>query len=371
MHNTFKYIGFVLSSVLLLSTACSEKEQSLAEENHALPGIEVISPALEQPQYVAQLPGELRPYEEVKIHAKVKGFVKEVYADRGSQVRKGQLLAVLEAPEVLQQYLSAKSEEGKHQQEFLFAQRTYDRLKTAAQTGGAVAEIELDRAISHLNSTKAALEAAKANAGIAAQMNSYLRIIAPFDGVVIERNVSEGALVGDSSEALFSIAQTGVLRLTVAVPEKFSQSLQEGMKISFTVNSFPGRSFEAELSRSSRVIQREGRALFIEFDVANNNGELNGGEYAQVQLQLQRPIKTIWVPESSLLRTQSGNYVLKIDEAQKVKRIAVAEGGRKDGLQEIFGEIGEADKLIKYASEEFKEGASVEVSSRTEHREGE
>jgi RND family efflux transporter MFP subunit len=368
MHNTLKYIGFVFSSACLLIASCSEQEQKSAEETHAVPTVEVISPVSAQPYYTAQLPGELKPYEEVRIHAKIKGFLKEVYVDRGSMVKKGQLLAILEAPEIMQQYLSAKSDEGKYQQEYIFAQQAYDRLKAAAQTVGAVAEIELDRAQSQLNSTKAALESAKANSGVPAQMNSYLKIIAPFDGVVTERKVSEGALVGDNSEELFSLAQTGTLRLTIAVPEKFSQSLHKGMKVKFTVNSLPGRSFEAELSRSSSVIQRNGRALFTEFDVSNNNGELSGGEYAQVQLQLQRSAKTTWVPENSIIRTQSGNFVLKVD-GQKVKRIPVIEGGRLDNLQEVFGEIDMADKLIKNASEEFKEGSVVEVSTATQSSE--
>jgi RND family efflux transporter MFP subunit len=365
MRKILKYIGFVFSSALLLITACSEKQQKTSEKIHVTPMVEVISPVLDQPLYTAQLPGELRPYEEVKVHAKIKGFVKKVYGDRGALVKKGQLLAVLEAPEIMQQYLSAKSDEVKYHQEYIFAQQAFDRLKTAAQTGGAVAEIELDRALSQLNSTKASLEAAKANSGISAQMNSYLKIVAPFDGVVTERKVSEGALVGDNTKELFSLAQTGKLRLTIAIPEKFSQSLHKGMKVKFTVNSIPGRSFNAELSRSSNVIQRDGRALFTEFDVTNNNGELSGGEYAQVQLQLKRSVKTIWVPENSIIRTQSGDYVLKVDDQQKVKRIAVIEGGRIDNLQEVFGEIDIADKLIKNASEELKEGSVVEVSTTT------
>lgn len=366
MHNASKYLISVFSSVLLIISACSEKEKQSGHEEQAIPTVEVVSPMLDQPLYTAQLPGELKPYEEVKVHAKIKGFVKKVYVDRGTLVKKGQLLAVLDAPEIMQRYLSAKSDEIKYDQEYIFAKQAYDRLKTAAQTGGAVAEIELDRALSQLNSAKAALEASKANSGIPAQMNSYLRIVAPFDGVVTERKVSEGALVGDNTGELFSLAQTGKLRLTIAVPEKFSQSLRTGMEVEFTVNSLPGRSFEAQLSRSSNVIQRDGRALFAEFDVANDNGELSGGEYAQVHLQLQRSDKTTWVPENSVIRTQSGTYVLKVDEEQKVKRIAVTEGGRIDTLQEIFGTIDIADKVIKNASEELKEGSVVKEAGLTQ-----
>src|SRR5690606_9323294 len=289
MYKTSKHtILFTLSVLLLIVSACSAPAEQTKKEDNVKPTVETISPTLDQPFYTVNLPGELKPYEEVKIHAKIKGFVKKVHVDRGSLVKKGQLLAILEAPEIMQQYLSAKSDEIKYDQEYIFAKQAYDRLKKAAQTGGAVAEIELDRALSQLNSAKAAVEASKANSGIPAQMNSYLKIVAPFDGVVTERKVSEGALVGDNTEELFSLAQTDKLRLTIAIPEKFSQSLHEGMKVEFSVNSLPGRSFQAEWSRSSNVIQRDGRALFAEFDVANSNSELSGGEYAQVQLPLQR-----------------------------------------------------------------------------------
>src|SRR5690606_11412890 len=364
MYKTSKHtILFTLSVLLLIVSACSAPAEQTKKEDNVKPTVEIISPTLDQPFYTVNLPGELKPYEEVKIHAKIKGFVKKIHVDRGSLVKKGQLLAVLEAPEIMQQYLSAKSDEIKYDQDYIFAKQDYERLKKAAETGGAVAEIELDRALSELNAAKAAVEASKAQSGIPAQMNSYLRITAPFDGIVMERNVSEGALVGDNTGELFTLAQTDKLRLTIAVPEKYSQSVHKGMKVKFTVNSLPGDSFEAVLSRSGNVIQKDGRALLTEYDVINNTGNLNGGEYAQVQLQLQRSDKSVWVPTSSIIRTQSGNYVLKADHQQKGKRVAVVEGMRVDSLQEVFGEIDIADKLIKNASEELKEGSRVIFSS--------
>ncbi len=360
MYKISKSLTFILIAICLLITACSPDVKQETQKN-ITPTLEVVSPVLDQPFYTINLPGELKPYEEVEIHAKIKGFVKKIYVDRGSFVKKGQLLAVLEAPEITQQYLSAKSNENKYNQEYLFAQQAYERLKKAALTGGAVAEIELDRALSALNGAKAALEASNAQTGIPAQLNSYLKIIAPFDGMIVERKISEGALVGDNTNELFNLAQTKKLRLTIAIPEKYSQSVHKGMKVNFTVNSIPGKSFDAELSRSANVIQKDGRALFTEFDVMNNNEELNGGEYAQVQLELQRSDKTVWVPVSSVIRTQSGTFVLKVENQQKIKRILINEGRRIDTLQEVFGMINVEDKLIKHASEELSEGIVVNI----------
>jgi len=361
MYKISKSPIFILVPTLLLITACSKNTKQETQERSAIPTLEIVSPIVDQPFYTINLPGELKPYEEVEIHAKIKGFVKKIYVDRGSFVKKGQLLAVLEAPEITQQYLSAKSNENKYTQEYLFAQQAYERLKNAALTGGAVADIELDRALSTLNGAKAALEASNAQSGIPAQLNSYLRILAPFDGMIVERRISEGALVGDNTKELFNLAQTKKLRLTIAIPEKYSQSVRKGMKVNFTVNSIPDKSFEADLSRSASVIQKDGRALFTEFDVINNNGELNGGEYAQVQLELQRPNKTTWVPTSSVVRSQSGTFILKVGDQQKIKKISIKEGGRIDTLQEVFGMINEADHIIKNGSEELHEGMAINI----------
>ena len=359
-----KYLMIItlLSAGVSFITACSIKADPTKENIVAVdPAVEVISPIVDQPIYPISLPGELKPYEQVNIYAKVKGFVKEIYVDRGSYVKKGQLLALLEAPEITQQYLSAKSDESKFNQEYLYAEQAYERLKEAAKTSGAVAGIELDKALSTLNSAKAALESSRAQSGIPQQLNSYLRITAPFDGLITQRNISAGALVGDGTEPLFNLAQNQKLRLTVAIPEKHAQSIHQGMDVNFSINGLPGQSFTANLSRASNLIQSEGRSLITEFDVDNSKGLLSGGEYAQVRLHLKRPDSTIWVPRTSLVRAQSGTFVWKVDEKQQLQKIPVIEGGTNDTFQEVYGSINEKDWVIKNGSEEMLEGAQVNV----------
>src|SRR5699024_3960597 len=212
---------------------------------------------------------------------------KTMQVDIGEYVTKGQLLAVLEAPELNQKYVSDKSAEQKVYSDYQYAQQNYERLKEASATEGAVAALELDRAKSAMNSAKSAYEASKAQTGHSEQMQSYLEITAPFNGVITEKNVSEGALVGPGSgQPIFRLAQGDNLRLKIALPEKHAASIRDTMRVNFTVNSQPGESYEAILSRSSRLINRADRSMALEFDVSNTQQKLNGGEYAQVKLNL-------------------------------------------------------------------------------------
>lgn len=308
------------------------------------------------PEYPISVPGELYPYEQVALHAKVTGFVKKLYADRGDMVRKGQLLAVLEAPEIDQRYRADQSSEQKMHSDYIYSRQAYERLLEASATAGAVAAIELERAKTAMESAKSAYEASKAGTAGTAQLQDYLRITAPFDGVVMQRNASPGALAGTGPGLpLFVLAQGSRLRLTLSLPEKHAASVRPGMPAVFTVSSQPGKKFPAKLSRTSGLLDRQDRSLTLEFDVDNASGELQGGDYAQVELKLQRRAPSYWVPAKSVLSTQMGTYVLTFG-ANEIRRIPVKEGIRLDSLTEVFGELSERDLIILKPSEEIKEG---------------
>lgn len=350
--------------LILLLAACREKKADDTAEKPKTTktaAVQLVSPVLDQPDYLLDLPGELKPYEQAMLYPKVKGFVKQILADRGSKVVKGQLLALLEAPEITQQYLAAKSDENRFYEDYLYSRQSYERLKKAALKPGAVAEIELDRAMSKFKSDSAAFASVKARTGAAAQLQQYLRITAPFDGVVTDKNVSVGALVGEnSSAALFVVTQTKKLRLTVAIPEKHAQSVNKETKVSFTVNNHPGKVFQSSLSRRSEVLKQESRAVTAEFDVQNHSGKLGGGEYAQVKLQMRRTAPTFWLPVSSIVTAQSGVFVISV-ENDTAKRVPVELGIRKGELQEVFGVLKPEDQIVKTGSEELTEGTKVVI----------
>ncbi|MBC8987299.1 efflux RND transporter periplasmic adaptor subunit [Pedobacter sp. N36a] len=357
----YNYTLLLLISVVLAacSSGSSKEEHGVkADKADAVKGLEgqFVNPVLEQPVYQLSLPGELKPYEEVLVYPKVKGFVKKIFVDRGTKVKKGQLLAVLEAPEIAQRYQSAKSDERKSYEDYLYSRQSFDRLKKAASKSGAVAAIELDKAWSKLRSDSAAYAAIKSNTRISDQLQQYLNLRAPFDGTVMDKNVSVGALVGENSTIpLFSIVQNDRLRLTVAIPEKHSRAISKDAKAAFTVSALPGKVFHASLSRNAAFLQQKLRSVTTEFDVSNKDGQLGGGEYAQVIMDLRRPQATFWLPASAVVQAQSGVFIVKLVD-ELVKRVPVMIGTRQGALLEVFGDLDVSDKVFKKGTEELKEG---------------
>jgi len=350
--------ALAMTMIGMLSACSQNKEQKeQMEQQPAKPISYQTAPVqLINPEYELSVPAELKPYEQVAVYAKVTGFVKQLYVERGDRVRKGQLLAVLEAPEMQQEYLSDKSAEKQAHTNYLYAKQAYDRLVLASKTTGAVADIELERAKSAMESANAAHDVSKAGTAHAAQLQQYLRITAPFEGVIIDRNVSVGALAGiGNNSPLFMMAQSNKLRLTLSLPEKHASSIQSDMTAMFTISSQPGKTYQAKLSRTSGMLDQQDRSLKLEFDVNNAAGELQGGDYAQVKLKLKRKRPSTWVRRKSVLTTSSGTYVLSFNQ-NEVKRIPVEEGVRLDTLSEVFGQLSEKDQIIIKPSEEIKVG---------------
>ncbi|MBB1150305.1 MULTISPECIES: efflux RND transporter periplasmic adaptor subunit [unclassified Myroides] len=352
---------FILSIVVLgsavLATAC--KDQATVETTETKPKTTVdlsTSPIRElNPSYSITLPGEINPYEQVALHAKVSGFIKQLYVDRGDYVRKGQLLALLEAPEMNQRALSDRSIQDKAYSDYLLAKQVYDRLVEASKTTGAVAQIELDRAQSSMNSAKSAFESAKASTAQANQLQDYLRIVAPFDGIITQRNLSTGSLVGNAAnQPIFEMAQNDKLRLTLSIPEKHAGSIPEAATATFSISSYPGEVFTAKLSRSSGVLNSKDRSLTLEFDIDNKDRKLQGGDYAQVKLNLQRKQPTLWVATKSILNTQSGNFVITKKTGDELARIPVELGVQMDSITEVFGSLQASDLVINKPSEDMK-----------------
>ncbi|TDE09188.1 efflux RND transporter periplasmic adaptor subunit [Dyadobacter psychrotolerans] len=359
-NSTVLFLGLALISVVINGCGSKPETESQSKPNEKGPvSLQVISPVKYQPEYTLALPGELKPYEQVSLFAKVRGFVKAIKVDRGSVVRKGQVLAILDAPEVSQRFQSARSDQQKFYEDFQLSRQMYERILKATQKDGSVAAIELDRAKSKLRSDSAAYRSAISSAQSFGQIEEYLKIIAPFDGVVVERNVSVGALVGENNTTpLLVIAQNRKLRLTVAIPEKHAQSVGKNAMASFTVSNLPGKMFTSVLSRKSQVLQQQNRSVTAEFDVENKDNSLDGGEYAQVTMKLRRPDSTLWVPASSIVHAQSGTFVLRV-ENQTVIKVPVSEGTRRDSIQEVFGELDRKDQIVKIGSEELLNAGKI------------
>lgn len=362
MNLTKNFIKYVLLAplIIILGVACNTSnseetvQQTNAQNQQLTLEVDTARVLKYRPIYTVKLPGELQPYESVDIHAKVRGFVKDIYVDIGDEVKQGQLLALLEAPELNQDKLIDKANQEKLKTQYNFSKQNYERLYNASLSKkGAIAEIEIERAYSKLMADSAAYLSALSVTKRSNQINDYLQIRAPFSGIIVARNVSVGALVGENnSQSIFSISQNEKLRLTVSAPEIHSQSVYDELESTFSVIGHPDKEFTATLSRSASVLNSQDRSLALQFDVANKNKILKGGDYAEVKLALQRRDSSFFVPTESIINSQSGTFIL-IANNQTIKKTKVKTGINWKDKTEVFGPLQNNDIVVKKGTEEL------------------
>ncbi|MGH9377911.1 MAG: efflux RND transporter periplasmic adaptor subunit [Terriglobia bacterium] len=323
------------------------------------------------------LPGELQPYEEVRIFPKVTGFVQWIGVDRGSRVKSGQLLAVLVAPELVAQkaeaqakLLSAENQRIAGEAKLAADESTYQRLKAAAATPGVISDDELEVAEKTAEADRARVvalrntrDAAQATLRSFEEIESYLRITAPFDGVITKRNVHPGALVGPtggpgSQSSMVRIEQVAHLRLIVAVPEAYVAGVERGAKVTFTVPAFPGRAFTGTVARLADSMDVTTRTMPVEMDVWNPGWELHSGMFPEVIWPVRRPQPTLFVPQSSVGRNMEETYVVRIQNG-KADWVSVKTGATSGKLMEVFGDLHEGDEVALRATEDLRPGAAV------------
>ncbi len=325
------------------------------------------------------LPGEFLPFQGVDIHARVTGFVERVEVDRGSEVKKGQLLAVLSAPEMTAQIAEAESKvqaaeslrveaEAKH----LAAQSTLEHLKAAAETPGVVAGNELvlaaravDAAQALVRSAGSSVKAAQSSVAALRDLQGYLRVTAPFDGVITERFLHPGALVGPTAGGpLLRLEQNNRLRLVVAVPEMDLDGMTRGTRVPFTVPAERGRMFFGTLSRISRSMDPKTRTMPVELDVDNARGLLAPGMYPEVIWSAERARASLLVPPTSVVTTTERTFVVRVRNG-KAEWVSVSRGGGSGDLVEVFGDLKAGDVVLKRGTDEVRDGTTIaRVGSR-------
>lgn len=347
---------------------------NLAEQLPAADAVKVISQTL---MTTIHLPSELVPYEMVAIYPKVTGYVKSIHVDRGSHVKSGQLMAQLEAPELLSKRAEAQAKLENAESQLAAAQAklsadqsTYEKLKAAAATPGVVAKNDLFVAEKAAQADAAQEKAAADNVNAAKQslqsiteIEGYLRVLAPFDGVVTERNVHPGALVGPeggpgASVPMLRIETLARLRLVVPVPENYVAGIREGTKVSFTVPAFPGQMFTGKIARISHAVDEKTRTMPVELDVTNSTGRLAPGSFTDVVWPVQRPQPTLFVPSSAVVSTLDRIFVVRVSNglAQWVDvKLGVATGN----LTEVFGDLHAGDTVLVRGTDEIRPGTRL------------
>lgn len=332
----------------------------------------------EQPLNVPlSLPGELTAHQSVAIFSRVTGFVKAVRVDRGSLVRAGDVLVVLDAPELVAQRGEAQSKLQAAEAQLAAARAradadasTFERLKAASAIPGVVAgndvviaEKAAEASRSQVLATQQGVEAARQAANAVRDLEGYLRVTAPFDGVVTERNVHPGALVGPSSGAtapspLLRVVQTRQLRLVVPVPEAFTSDLRPGPRVAFSVAAFPGQAFEGTVARIARSIDVPTRTMAVELDVDNSDGRLAPGTFCQVKWPVNRPRPSLFVPSGSVTSTTDRTFVVRI-RGGKAEWVDVKTGLTTGPLVEVFGDLKAGDEVAGRGTDELKPGTEV------------
>jgi membrane fusion protein, multidrug efflux system len=345
-----------------------------------------VTPVIARPVVRTRtLPGEFLPFESVAIYARVSGYVSRVMVDRGSNIRRGQTLASIEAPEIASQraeaearLAGARSQEAEAQAKLAAAQNTYEGLKLAAKTKGAVADNELLQAQKAVDGQQAVATSVASHAKAAAaavdairQLESYLTITAPFDGVITERNVHPGALVGPQSgggaPAMLRLEQTRRLRLVVPLPEAEVGAIMRGANVEFTVPAYPSNTFRGTVARVARSMDTKTRTMAVELDVMNPDGRLAPGMYAEVRWPVRRETAALLVPKTSVVTTTERMFVIRVRNG-KAEWVDVRQGAADKDLVEVLGDLKPGDEVVVRGTDEIRPAAHV--SSRRTPPEG-
>ncbi|MGA3227614.1 MAG: efflux RND transporter periplasmic adaptor subunit [Acidobacteriaceae bacterium] len=334
-------------------------------------------------QTTVTLPAQLTPYEQVDIYPKVTGFVQTVTVDRGSRVRRGQLLVRLTAPEIVSQRSQAEAAVRAAQSQLATAQArltsdngTYLHMVAASKTPGVLAENDVVVAGQVVSADKGLVDAAEQNIAAArdalhsvTQTESYLTITAPFEGVVTTRNLHPGALIGPASgaggtEPILQIVDETRLRLVVPIPEAQLGEMKIGQLVSFTVPAYPGQRFRAPIRRTSGQVDEKSRTMPVELDVENRDSRLSPGSFTTVSWPLERSHPTLFVPASAVTSDQQHTFVIRVRDG-KAEWVTVQTGQTVNGEIEVFGELAADDQVVKTASDAIHSGDTVRVQATT------
>jgi len=360
-------IAFIIfASVIQSCSSSSAKDEAKEKKKEVVeaPALETFNLKSGQLNSSLQVPGELVSYQQVDLYAKVSSFIKKLYVDVGSEVKTGQLLAVMEAPEINSQLSAAESKLKSQEAVYISSKATYNRLLETSKTPGTISPNDLDIALAKQNSDLAQLDAAKASYREITDTKNYLEIRAPFNGVISARNVSAGAYVGPAGKGsdlpIFTLQEQKKLRLVISVPEAYASYLNEKNQVSFTVKGMPNQIFKAKVSRLAGALDLRLRSQRTEMDVINDNKKLLPGMVAEVSVPLDGNANTFIVPKTAVVNSTIKPFVIKVVN-NKAQWVNVQLGRTADNKQEIFGNITLNDTLIKTATEEIRDGADVKT----------
>lgn len=373
-------LAFLLLSIGF--AGCGNRSAAQADKSvppSGPPSIDVVRVVQQPTNVMLEMPGQLDPYETVAVYPKLTGFVKSIRVDRGSRVRSGELMVELEAPELVAQRAEAQSKVQAAEAQLVAVRAkadadtsTFEHLRTASLTPGVVAgndvvvaqkTVEADQGL--IAAAQQTAEAARQAVQSIAQLEGYLHVTAPFDGVVTERNVHPGTLVGPNSgpaatTPMLRVVHNDRLRLVVPVPEAYTAEVPSGATISFAVSAYPGQTFSGTVARIAQAVDVKTRTMAVELDVVNKDARLAPGTFCQVKWPVHRRTPSLFVPAGSVASTTDRTFVIRVRNG-RTEWVDVQTGLASGPLVEVFGDLQAGDEVAARGTDEIKSGIEVKT----------
>ena len=366
-----RYLWVAIALVLLLAAwgilSRLLARNALAREAHesAVPIVLTTKPHRGPVTDTLVLPGSVQAYYEAPIYARTSGYLKTWYTDIGTAVKKGQLLAEIETPEVDQQLRQAEADLGTARANYDLARSTNERWQ-GLLASQSVSQQDADQRAGDAAAKSAAQASAAANLARLRELEGFKRVLAPFDGVVTQRNTDVGALINAGQtpgSALFRVADTHRLRIYVQVPQAYAAQVRTGLNASLEFSDHPGAHYAATVASTAHALDASARTLQVELQIDNSNGELLPGAYVQVTFSLPPGPGNLRVPVNAVIFRGNSPQVAIVDDAQRVRLRDIAEGRDFGTEVEVLAGINPNDTLILNPPDSIADGAQVRTQA--------
>jgi len=341
---------------------------ALAKETErlAIPTVGVTTPSTDSAADQLVLPAQLQAFVESAIYARTNGYLLRWTRDIGSHVKKGELLAEIDTPEVDQELSQAEAARQQAAAQLQLAKSTAERWANLRKTD-SVSQQEADQQASAYTQAQANLAAADANVRRLQQLESFKHVYAPISGVITRRNTDVGALItagstGQSKE-LFDLAQVDPLRVFVSVPQTNAPSIRAGLSAYIELREYPGQKFSGKVVRTADAIDPATRTLLTEIDVPNPDGHLLPGSYAEVHFAVPVLVKRMSIPVNALLFRPEGPRVAVVGADHKVHLKAINIGRDYGTKVEILGGLDPDDQIVVNPADSLQDGQEVNVKA--------
>jgi RND family efflux transporter MFP subunit len=334
-------------------------------DNLAVPAVNVIHPKRGSPQQEIVLPGNIQAFIDAPIYARTNGYLQSWYFDIGARVRKGQLLAIIDTPEVDQQLQQARADLNTAQANLRLSEITNNRYDGLKNTD-SVAQQDVDNAHGDYAAKKATVDSAAYNVKRLEDLQSFTKVYSPFDGVITARNTDIGQLINSGSASpakeLFHVAATRTLRVFINVPQQYSVAAKPGLSADLTLAQFPGRKFQGKLVRTANAIDLASRTLLVEVDVDNTTGELLPGAFTEVHLKIPADIPTFILPVNTLIFRAQGLQVAAVENNNTAKLLPITLGRDFGAEVEVVSGLTGQESIIASPPDSIIDGEQVKIA---------